>query len=48
MDHREYESESLLQELIAKHPDLLAGGESAEGDERRWLLVTRERACLAS
>jgi hypothetical protein len=42
MDHHEYESESLLQELIAKHPDLLAGGESAEGDERRWLLVTRE------
>jgi len=33
-----YDAESLLQELIAKYPNLLGGG---EGD-RRWLLIKKE------
>ena len=42
MDEALYDSELLLQELLAKYPDLLAG-EQINGDApRRWLLVTRE------
>ena len=37
-----YESEDLLQRLIADHPDVLHDANSAEGGPRRWLLVTRE------
>ena len=37
-----YDSESLLQELLAKHPDLLAGEQINSDEPRRWLLVTRE------
>src|SRR5215467_1408492 len=41
MDESRYDSEAVLQELLAKYPDLLAG--DAVGDEpRRWLLVDRE------
>ncbi|QDU36857.1 hypothetical protein Mal4_11570 [Maioricimonas rarisocia] len=44
MDESPYDSELLLQELLAHHPDLLAG-EQMNGDApRRWLLVTREMA----
>lgn len=38
----EYDSESLLQELLAKYPDLLAGDQINSSDPRRWLLVSRE------
>jgi hypothetical protein len=37
-----YESERILQELIAKYPDLLAGEQIDVDEPRRWLLVTRE------
>jgi hypothetical protein len=39
-----YESESLLQQLLAEHPSLLAGEQMINGSPRRWLLVSREVA----
>jgi len=39
-----YESEDVLQELLAKFPDLLAGDQFAGGDVRRWVLIDRESA----
>ncbi len=41
-DEALYDSERLLQEMLAKHPDLLAGEQINIDDPRRWLLVTRE------
>ena len=41
MRERAYDSEALLQGLLAKYPHLLAGDELA-GSPRRWLLVKRE------
>ncbi|MEV7806019.1 hypothetical protein AB0O28_24030 [Microbispora sp. NPDC088329] len=37
-----YEAEDVLQELLATHPDLLAGGQMTPDVPRRWLLVRRE------
>ena len=37
-----YDSEALLQGLLADYPDLLAGRQIDPGAPRRWLLVTRE------
>lgn len=37
-----YDSEALLQELLAKYPDLLAGDQIDGTEPRRWLLVSRE------
>ena len=42
MKNELYESEDLLQELLAKYPDLLAGRQMTAGEPRRWLLVRRE------
>lgn len=42
MDEQPYDSEDLLQRLLAKHPDLLAGDQIDDTDPRRWLLVERE------
>ncbi len=42
MEETPYDSERLLQELLAKHPDLLAGEQIDSEAPRRWLLVTRE------
>lgn len=42
MDSKQYESESLLQGLLADYPDLLAGGQINASAPRRWLLVGRE------
>lgn len=47
MDETLYESESLLQELLAKHPDLLAGEQIDRSEPRRWLLISREMAVAA-
>jgi hypothetical protein len=44
MDEAPYDSESLLQKLLADHPDLLAGDQIDAEEPRRWLLVTREIA----
>jgi hypothetical protein len=37
-----YEAEDVLQSLLATHPDLLAGGQMAPEEPRRWALVRRE------
>ena len=42
MEEAEYDSESLLQRLLADHNDLLAGEQIDSAEPRRWLLVTRE------
>lgn len=47
MREEAYESESLLQQLLADHPNLLAGDQINSSDPRRWVLVSRE-APLAS
>jgi hypothetical protein len=39
-----YEAEAVLQELLAHHPQLLAGYEMSRSDPRRFLLVCREAA----
>ena len=44
MEEATYDSESLLQKLLADHPDLLAGDQINAEEPRRWLLVTREMA----
>lgn len=43
MEEREYVSEDVLQDLIAKYPNLLAGDEMDENEPRKWLLVEREQ-----
>lgn len=42
MTERPYDSESLLQELLEKYPNLLAGDQMNSLEPRRWLLVSRE------
>jgi hypothetical protein len=42
MLERPYDSEAILQQLLAKHPSLLAGDQLEAGAPRRWLLVARE------
>jgi hypothetical protein len=44
MEEASYDSERLLQKLLADHPDLLAGDQIDAEEPRRWLLVTREMA----
>lgn len=44
MEEAPYDSEELLQEMLANHPDLLAGEQINSDDPRRWLLITREMA----
>lgn len=44
MEEAPYDSERLLQQLLADHPDLLAGDQIDTDEPRRWLLVTREMA----
>jgi hypothetical protein len=46
MDEAPYQSEKLLQEMLAKHPDLLAGEQIDSDEPRRWLLVTREMSVV--
>lgn len=43
MHEAPYDAEDILQELIERHPDLLAGGQMTPDDPRRWLLVRREQ-----
>lgn len=42
MGEKTYDSEALLQTLLAEFPDLLAGGQIDTASPRRWLLVKRE------
>jgi hypothetical protein len=37
-----YDSEAILQDLLARYPDLLAGSEMGMDRPRQWLLVKRE------
>jgi hypothetical protein len=42
MEEAGYDSEKVLQKLLATNPDLLAGDQMNADEPRRWLLVTRE------
>ncbi len=42
MNQRDYDSEALLQALLAEYPKLLPGSQIDSDSPRRWLLVTRE------
>jgi hypothetical protein len=42
MSEQAYDSEDLLQSLLAKYPNLLAGEQMNGAAPRRWLLVSRE------
>ena len=39
-----YDSESYLQDLLARYPSLLAGDQMDSTEPRRWILVAREMA----
>lgn len=42
MKEQPYDTEAVLQELLAKYPNLLAGDQMDATTPRRWLLVARE------
>ncbi|SRR6266498_2811022 len=42
MNEHAYDSEDLLQTLLAKYPSLLAGSQIDAGTPRKWLLIDRE------
>jgi hypothetical protein len=42
MREQPYDSEAVLQELLAKYPNLLAGDQMDPAAPRRWLLISRE------
>lgn len=41
MREQPYDSEDLLQRLLAEYPNLLAGDQIDRGRPRRWLLINR-------
>lgn len=43
-----YDRESILQELLARFPEVLSGSQIDPADPRRWLLVSRELGVPAS
>ena len=42
LEEKEYEQEKVLQELLGKYPDILAGEQMNPENPRRWILVTSE------
>jgi len=42
MEEKAYDSEDLLQGLLAEYPNLLAGDQVDDAEPRRWLLISRE------
>ena len=42
MTQQPYESEDLLQQLLADHPSVLAGDQFNSAEPKRWLLMSRE------
>lgn len=42
LSQKPYDSEALLQALLARYPDLLVGGQIDPNQPRRWLFVARE------
>lgn len=47
MSETPYASEAILQELIARYPNLLVGDQIDTASPRRWLLVSREMGLAA-
>jgi hypothetical protein len=43
MSQQDYDSEDLLQGLLAQYPNLLAGDQMDDLQHRRWLLISSER-----
>jgi len=43
MTQSPYSAEDVLQALLERHPDLLAGGQVTPDDPRRWALIGREQ-----
>src|SRR4051794_31066731 len=43
MTETPYAAEDVLQALLERHPDLLAGGQMTPGGPRRWALIAREQ-----
>ena len=43
LEEEVFSTEDKLQELIAKHPELLDGEQIRPGDPRRWILISREK-----
>jgi hypothetical protein len=41
MTEKAYDSEHLLQGLLAQYPNLLAGDQMDNSQPRRWLLISR-------
>lgn len=44
LSQSDYDSEALLQQLLADHPSLLGGDQMGSGAPRQWLFVAREAA----
>lgn len=44
MSEQSYDSENMLQELLAKYPNLMAGDQIDDANPRKWLLISREAA----
>src|SRR6516225_11056162 len=42
MKEQSYDTEDVLQELLARYPNLLAGDQMDGASPRRWLLISRE------
>ena len=42
LNQADYDSESILQEMLAKYPELIPGDQINAGSPRRWLLIDRE------
>ena len=42
MNQQKYDSEDMLQTLLAKYPNLLAGDQIDELNPRKWILISRE------
>jgi hypothetical protein len=42
MTEASYDSEQILQALLAEHPGLIAGDQIDPDEPRRWILVSRE------
>lgn len=42
MQEAAYDSEYLLQKLLADYPHLISGSQIDKGNPRRWVLVSRE------
>ena len=44
LEESPYDSEDLLQNYLAEHPDLLAGDQINDAEPRKWLLIRREKS----